>query len=170
MLSHVDRRRLLTAFAAVSVLVPALAFAQGGHSPPQGGEQTPEKDESADKAGDFAKLPPAEKWQRRFPQPVLVSDLIGRKVLDRKQGVLGYLEAVVTTPGGDLHLAFGRRRFLAWRGDTVVVPNVMAALLGPFVMLPEATDDDIAKLPTYRPDAFRPVDAASRIRMALTKH
>ena len=117
----------------------------------------------------FAKLAPAEKWKRRFPQPVLVSDLIGRQVLDRDQGVLGYVEAVVTAPDGEIHIAFRRRRLVLFRGETVVVPNILAALLGPFVMLPEMSDEDIAGLPVFRPAAYATVDGGSRIRMALTK-
>lgn len=166
----VNRRRLSAALAGAAALLPAAAPAEGEHSPPGGGGQAEGKDDKAPRPVDFAKLPAAEKWARRFPQPVLVSDLIGRQMLDRDQGVLGHVQSVVTAPDGELHITFARRRLFVLRGDTVVVPNVIAALLGPFVMLPDATDEEIAKLPAYQPAAFRPVDTGSRIRMALTKN
>lgn len=161
-----SRRGLLAGFAAVSTTG---ASAQG-HGPPDEQGREPSKAERPSKAEAFAKLPPAEKWRRRFPQPVLVSDLIGRKVLDRNQVVLGIVEAIVAAPEGDLHVAFQRRRLFVLRGDTVLVPNILAALLGPFVILPEASDEDIAGLQAYQPSRYRVVEAGSRIRMALAKH
>lgn len=160
----VDRRHLLAGLAGLAIAWPAAVHAQGEHSPPQA------QVGSGGGPAEFAKLPPAEKWKRRFPQPVLVSDLIGRQMLDRDQGVLGTIDTVVATPDGEVHIAFHRRRLVLFRGDTVVVPNVMAALLGPFVMLPEMSDAEIAALPAYRPAAYQALDGGSHIRMALTKN
>ena len=160
------RRRILTGIAAV-VAASTGASAQGGQS--SSGEAGGQ-DRGQSRTEAFGRLSPAEKWRRRFPQSVLVSDLIGRKVLDREQVVLGFVEAIVAAPDGEIHVAFRRRRLLVFRGDTVVVPNVLAALLGPFVILPEASDGEIAGLPAYQPSGYTVVDPASRIRMALTKH
>ena len=111
-----------------------------------------------------------ERWRRRFPQPVLVSDLIGRKMLDQDQGGLGWIEAVVTGPDDQLMIAFARRRLFLFRGETVVVPAKVAALLGPFVMILDLSVDQIADLPAFQATGTTPVDRGSKILMALTKH
>lgn len=111
-----------------------------------------------------------ERWRRRYPQPVLVRDLIGRLMLDRDQGVLGHIETVVTKPDGSLVIAFSRRRLLLLRGPVVAVPANVTALLGPFVMILDLGDEEIEALPLFEPAGVTPVDRGSKIRMALTKH
>lgn len=111
-----------------------------------------------------------ERWRRRFPQPVLVSDLVGRTMLDRDQGVLGWIEALARGPDGALRIAFARRRLLLFKGETVVVPANTTALLGRFVMILDLDFDQIDRLPAFQPTGTVAVDPASRVSMALTKH
>lgn len=118
----------------------------------------------------MSELSQEERWRRRFPQPVLVSDLVGRMMLDRDQGVLGWIEAVVREPGGALKIAFARRRLLVFRGATVVVPASVTALLGRFVMILDLDFDQIDRLPALPSTGVTPVDPGSRISMALTRH
>jgi hypothetical protein len=121
-------------------------------------------------ASPVALMSQEEKWRRRFPQPVLVSDLIGRKVLNPQQGVLGRIETLVRTPDGEVQIVFSKRRLLLLQGDTVAVPAKAAALLGQFVMVLDVSEDEIGKLPAFKPAGAIPVDRAARIQMALTKH
>ncbi len=111
-----------------------------------------------------------ERWRRRFPQPVLVSDLIGRRVLDTGQGVLGHIETLVRTNEGEILIAFARRRLFLFRGETVAVPAKVAALLGPFVMILDLSAAEIDGLRPFSVTGTTAVDRASRIEMALTKH
>ena len=153
-------RSLLRALALGCALMARVeATAQGtGH----GGSQVPGK------AEEFAALPQEEKWRRRFPQPILVSDLVGRLVLNRDQEVLGRIDTLVRTPDDEVQLVFSKRRFLVFWGPAVAVPAKTAALLGPFVMVLDLSDEEIGRLPAWAAGA-PPVDPASRIEMALTK-
>jgi hypothetical protein len=121
-------------------------------------------------SADAPLLSQEERWRRRFPQPVLVSDLIGRLVLDRDQGVLGRIDTLVRNPAGEVDVVLSRRRFFLLWGPTVAVPAKTMALLGPFVMLLDVSPDELAKLPPWTASDAPPVDRASRIAMGLTKH
>lgn len=155
------RQELLRAgLGAAALLASGAAWA----APSDHGRETPPSGDPPEA------LSQDERWRRRFPQPVLVSDLIGRKMLDQDQGGLGWIETVVTTVDDQLLIAFARRRLLVFRGETVVVPAKAAALLGPFVMILDLTAEQIATLPAFQAAGTSPVDRGSTILMALTKH
>jgi hypothetical protein len=108
------------------------------------------------RASPAAPMSQEEKWRRRFPQPVLVSDLIGRKVLNRQQGVLGRIETLVRTPDGEVQIVFSKRRLVVLRGDAVAIPAKAAALLGNFVMVLDVSEDEIGSCrPSGRPGRSR---------------
>lgn len=154
-----NRKRWLRAVAfGCAVLAGAGCFAQDAGSPDPA------------KSGAMAGLSQDEKWRRRFPQPVLVSDLIGRLVLDLDQGVLGRIDTLVRDPDGEVRIVFSKRSFFVFRGATVAVPAKAAALLGPFVMVLDLSKDEVGRLPPWTASDAAPVDRASRIEMALTKH
>lgn len=111
-----------------------------------------------------------EKFRRRFPQPVLVSDLIGRQVLDRDQGVLGRIVTLENAPSGQVQIVFSKRSLFGYGGPTVAIPANVAALLGQFVMVLDLSEEQIDKLPAWTAGSASPVDRNARIQMALTKH
>lgn len=155
-----DRRRFgagaLRAIAALALMAGADAAAQGsGHGLPQ--------------APPPAALSQEEKWRRRFPQPVLVSDLIGRLVLDRDQGVLGRIETLVGAPGGPVQIVYAKQSWFGFGGTTVAVPAKATALLGKFVMVLDLSDEELGRLPAWTAGAPS-VDRTTRIEMGLTKH
>lgn len=155
-----DRRQFvagaLGAIGVWAVMAGADAAAQGsGHGLPQ--------------AATPAALSQDEKWRRRFPQPVLVSDLIGRLVLDRDQGVLGRIETLVGTPDGTVQIVYAKRSWLGFGGTTVAVPAKATALLGKFVMVLDLSDEKLDRLPAWTAGAPS-VDRTTRILMGLTKH
>jgi hypothetical protein len=150
-----------------AAFVLGFALAAGADAAAQG---TGHGAQQATPAGPAAPMSQEDKWRRRFPQPVLVSDLIGRKVLNRQQGVLGRIETLVRTPDGEVQIVFSKRRLVVLRGDAVAIPAKAAALLGNFVMVLDVSEDEIGRLPAFRPAGAVPVERASRIEMALTKH
>ncbi len=111
-----------------------------------------------------------EKWRRRFPQPVLVSDLIGRLVLDTGQGVLGRIETLVRSPDEQVQIVFVKRSLVGFRGDTVAIPAKAAALLGRFVMVLDLSKEDVDNLPAWTKTSMPAIERSSKIEMALTKH
>ena len=161
-------RKALWATAALALLAGTGALGQpSGHGLPA---PSPGAQPEPSGAQPEPKLSQEERWRSRFPQPVLVSDLIGRQMLDRDQGVLGHIEAVVRTSDGRIVIAFARRRFLLFRGETVAVPERVTALLGPFVMILDLTPAEIERLPAFVPAGTTPIAPTARIEMALTKH
>lgn len=151
------RTRLGAMVIALGSLMAAGAAAQGsGHglpqAPPPGG------------------LSQEEKWSRRFPQPVLVSDLIGRQILDREQGVLGRIVTLVNAPDGQVQIVFAKRSLFGYGGPTIAIPAKTAALLGQFVMVLDLSEEEVDKLPAWTAGNAAPVERTSHIRMALTKH
>lgn len=147
------------ALAAV-LLGCTLALSAGATAQPHGGAGlAPAQELSQD-----------ERWRRRFPQPVLVSDLIGRLVLDMGQGVLGRIETLVRTPDEQIQIVFTKRSLFGMRGEIVAVPAKSAALLGRFVMVLDLSREDAAKLPAWTRTGLPEIDRGSKIEMALTKH
>src|SRR5262245_59866862 len=77
-----------------------------------------------------AELSPAQKMQRRYPQPVRVGDLVGLPVLDFDDRTLGYIAAVVRTADGKIKLIVPYGDFLGWRRRPVAVPIEVVAIAG----------------------------------------
>lgn len=153
---------LAALIVTVELSAVVVATAQGdGHGMPQ---------RPAAPAEAVPQMSQEEKWRRRWPQPVLVSDLIGRLVINRDQGVLGRIETLVRTPDDQVQIVFARRTFFSIGGTSVAVPAQTTALLGHFVMVVDVTDEEIARLPPFASASAQPVERGSRIRMALTKH
>lgn len=154
---HKKQRRFKAIALGCALVAGADAAAQGsGHGLPQ--DPTP------------VGLSQEEKWRRRFPQPVLVSDLIGRLILDRNQGVLGRLVTLVRTPDKQLQIVFSKRTLFGFGGPTVAVPTNATALLGQFIMVMDLSEEDAGKLPAWTGANAPSVDRNSRVEMALTKH
>jgi len=128
---------LAAAFVAASVkLVPAAA--------PQDAQAKPE-----DK-----KYTPEERFERRYPQPVKVGDLIGLPVLDERDSTYGYVREVVRTPGGKIVLVVPYRGWLGWPPTdwgrkTVAVPIETVAILARQIAALDFSRADFAAAPPY---------------------
>lgn len=57
---------------------------------------------------------PEQRFERRYPQPVKVSHLVGLPVLDDRDSTYGYIRAVVRGGDGKLHLIVPYRGWLGW--------------------------------------------------------
>lgn len=106
----------------------------------------------------------------RFPQPVRVGDLIGRKLIGPKesQPLLGYIESVTRGADGAAALRVRTWSLLPWRGRVVEVPVQAVALLGEEIALLGLTPEQLAALPDAA-GAPTPVPPNDRIDVGLVR-
>jgi hypothetical protein len=158
---------LALAFLALPSAAPAgdglVRIASGGPQPPR-----------ADASGKDSEQEPTldQKFQRRFPQPVRVGDLIGLPVLDFDDSTIGYVSEVVRRGDGEIDLIvpygpwFGWLRS-QWGRRPVAVPIKSVALLAKQIDALEFTRDDFADAPTWTPSDGSPVALHEKTLIAL---
>lgn len=119
-----------------------------------------------------AELTPEQKMQRRFPQPVLVGDLIGLPVLDFDDSTIGYVREVVRSPDGKISLIvpysarFGWLR-TEWGKRPVAVPIEAVAILARQIDAIDLSREDIAALPDWMPSQAAPLPPHEKTLIAL---
>lgn len=113
----------------------------------------------------------AEAAARRFPQPVRVSDLIGRRVLEpvESQPVLGRVQGVVSGADGEIHLVLRAGGVLGFFTRLVSVPVEAVGLLGQEVVLVEFTPGQLAAMQDFDPSGATPLQGAASIRVGLVR-
>jgi hypothetical protein len=126
--------------------------------------------QTASTAQPAAKAPsPEETFQRRFPQPARVGDLIGLAVIDDYDRTIGHVRHVVRTPEGKIQLIVTQGGWFGYGGRLVAVPLELVGLLGAQIAALEFFRDDFAKAPTWTPGQTTPFRSDDVIRVALTK-
>ncbi|MBV8839380.1 MAG: hypothetical protein JO000_22835 [Alphaproteobacteria bacterium] len=118
-------------------------------------------------------LSPAQKFARRYPQPVKVGFLIGLPVLDGQRSTYGYIREVVRTPEGKILLVVPYRGRLGWAPvdwgrKTVAVPLETVAIQGRQVSALDFSPDDFAAAPAYTGGAIV-LPASETIRIAVSR-
>lgn len=120
----------------------------------------------------------AEAEARRFPQPVRVGDLVGRRLLEPResQPLLGHVERLVRTPEG-LDIVVRQAGLLArvsnglvGGGRRVAVPAEAISLLGEHVALTGLSPAQFAALPDAAPAAPIPPDQVVRLGLVKPFH
>lgn len=113
---------------------------------------------------------PAERAERRFPQPVRVGDLIRRQLLRPvvQQTVLGRVAGVARRPDGAVLLVVDVGGLLGFGTRPVAVPVEVVALLGEHVALMDLTPEQLEMLPTFKGGAML-VASDERIRVGLVR-
>ncbi|MBV9076848.1 MAG: hypothetical protein JO048_05125 [Methylobacteriaceae bacterium] len=111
----------------------------------------------------------AAQTAKRFPQPVRVGDLLGRRLLEPKeaQPVLGRVTGVNRRADGGIDLIVAAGGFLGFGAREVALPTEATALMGEYVALLGVPPEVLSKLPEARETS--PVPREERIRMGITK-
>lgn len=99
-------------------------------------------------------LTPEQKFERRYPQPVKVGNLIGLPMLDERDNTYGYIREVARTADGKIILVVPYRDWLGWAPvdwgrKTVAVPIETVAILARQVAALDFSRDDFAAAPAY---------------------
>ncbi|OYX88429.1 MAG: hypothetical protein B7Y71_00735 [Xanthobacter sp. 35-67-6] len=125
-----------------------------------------------DNAGDDKELTPAQKMQKRFPQPALVSHLIGLPVLDDNDSTIGYIRQVVRSPDGKISLIVPYSRWfgwlpVAWGKRPVAVPIEVVTILARQLDSVDMQRGDYDDAATWQPSQGQPLAPDEKILVAL---
>ena len=106
---------------------------------------------------------------RRFPQPVRVGQLEGRRVLEpvESRNVLGTVSAVVRRRDGGLDIVVKYGGPWGWGGRLIAVPVEAMVLLGSEVEILDFTPAQLDGFPTFATGSAAPVAADTIIQMGL---
>jgi hypothetical protein len=124
------------------------------------------------KPSNDAKLTQEQIFQKRFPQPVRVGDLIGLPVLDYDDSTIGYVRSVVRSPTGKVFLIVPYSAWFGWaRTDwgkrPVAVPIEVVAILARQINSLEMSREDFDEAPTWVPSQARPILPDEKTLIAL---
>jgi hypothetical protein len=149
------------------------------HGLPAGTRNSAKTDDKSDDAanadsddGDDQVLTPAQKMQKRFPQPARVGHLIGLPVLDDDDSTIGYIQQVVRAPDGKISLIvpyspwFGWLRS-GWDKRPVAVPIEAVTILARQLDSVDMSRADYDKAPTWQPSQGKPLAPEDKILVAL---
>ncbi len=116
---------------------------------------------------------PQERMNKRFPQPVLVGDLIGLPLLDYDDRTIGYVRSVVRTPDGDIRLVVTQggwpTGWFNWRARLVPVPIEAVAILGRQIDLLDMTREELAAAGTWSSADGVPIPPGEKIRIGIER-
>jgi hypothetical protein len=115
-------------------------------------------------------MPMNERYLKRFPQPVLVGDLIGLPVLDLNASTLGYVRQVVRTPQDKIDLIVSYSRWWGWLGRRVAVPIEVVGLEGRQLVSLDMPRSEYASAPNWRSADARPLPADAKVKVALARN
>jgi hypothetical protein len=162
------KNRVWPAVAAlVTALLTTIATAPTRADPPivlaQGGAHNPTGAPPADAAT------PAQRMQRRYPQPVRVGDLIGLRVLDDEDVTLGRVREVVRGPDGKISLIVTYGGWFGIGTRLVAVPIEAVAILGRQIAALDMPPSEFAAAPTWADAGAQPLPPDEMIKIAITR-
>ena len=108
---------------------------------------------------------------QRFPQEVLVGDLIGRQVLRHleSQPTIGFVSDVVERVDNRIFVIIDLGGRFAWSRRSVAVPVEALALNGQYLEVNAYSPQQLAALPAFSAKDERPVSRDAKLSVALSK-
>jgi hypothetical protein len=113
----------------------------------------------------------AEAAARRFPQPVRVGDLVGRRVLQplESQPTLGWVLDVVQQQDGTVNVVVNYGGVLGFFARPIAVPVDAMALLGQYMEILDFTPEQLDQFKTFDPGGVSRLPPDSTIRVGLAR-
>jgi hypothetical protein len=113
----------------------------------------------------------AESAAMRFPQPVLVGDLLHREVLRpvESQDVLGRVREVVRDSSGRILVVIDFGGFLGFGSRQIAVPVDAMVLLGKDMEVVAFTPQQLRQFPTFSPSRTTTIPSETIIKVGLAK-
>ncbi|MGI8526055.1 MAG: hypothetical protein ACR2K5_07710, partial [Pseudolabrys sp.] len=110
--------------------------------------------------------------QRRFPQAVLVGDLLGLPVLDGNDSTIGYVRQVVRSRDLKVFLIVPYSSSFGWLRTEygkrpVAVPIELVALLARQINAEDMSREDFDRAPSWTPGQDDPIPAGEKTPIAL---
>lgn len=107
---------------------------------------------------------------RRFPQPVLVSDLVDIPVLDGRLGRLGQTEKAIRARDGALQIVIRHGGLFGFGGRRIALPIAGIAMLGRQVVVMDITPEQLDAWPAWAAADGTPLPSGDKVKVALTKN
>jgi len=114
-------------------------------------------------------MPMKERYQKRFPQPARVGDLIGMPVLDLYSKTLGYVRRVVRNSAGEIRFIVDYSQWWGWFGRPVAVPLEALGIEGGQLVSIAMSPSEYAAAPTWHDTAATPLADDAIVRVALSR-
>jgi hypothetical protein len=113
----------------------------------------------------------AARQAKRYPQPIRVGDLIGRKALQplESQPVLGRVAAITRRSDGGLDMVLRIGGLAGFDARPVAVPIEGIAVMGEFVAVMDFSPEQLNALPTVEGAGGAALPANDVIRMGIAK-
>ena len=113
----------------------------------------------------------AESAAMRFPQPVLVGDLLHREVLRpvESQDVLGRVRELVRDSSGRILVVIDFGGFLGFGSRPIAVPVDAMVLVGRDMEVVAFTPQQLRQFPTFSPSGITAVSGDTIIKVGLAK-
>jgi hypothetical protein len=112
---------------------------------------------------------PEEKMNRRFPQKVRVSDLIGLPMLDYDDQTMGHVTEVVRTSDGKIQLISTCCGYFDWSRHQVAVPIETVAILGRQIDVLDISREEFFKLANWGGNDATQLGIEETIRIAVSR-
>ena len=108
---------------------------------------------------------------QRFPQPVAVGALVGRRVLEplESQPTLGYVNSVVKAADGQINVVVNYGGVAGLFARPIAVPADAMVLLGPYMEIVDFKPDQLETMQTYDGTGFTVLPAGDVIRVGLAR-
>jgi len=136
------------------------------------GKDTDDKGDEPDDKPDSDDAPetPEQRFESRYPQPVHVSDIVGKPMIQLDNAPIGTVRHVTRTSDEKLKLIVPCGGFFGFGSRLVAVPLEAVGSIGTAIVSLDMKADDYAKAPTWRAgdDAILPSDTPMRV--AICRH
>ena len=110
-----------------------------------------------------------EKYARRFPQPVHVSDVLGKPVINDDFALIGHVQSVVRTRDGKIELIVPYDGLFGFGQRLVAVPIEAVASIGKSLVALDMSKEEFRKAPTWYGEDTRFLSPNEVIRVAVTR-
>lgn len=110
-----------------------------------------------------------EKYARRFPQPVHVSEVLGKALINDDFALIGHVRSVVRTREGKIELIVPYDGLFGLGQRLVAVPIEAVASIGTSLVALDMSKEDFRKAPTWFGEGTRFLSPNEVIRVAVTR-
>ena len=127
-------------------------------------------DDKGDDSDDDKPETPEQVFEDRYPQPVHVSDIVGKPMIQTDNTPIGMVRHVVRGADGKMRLVVPYGGFLGFGARLVAVPLELVASIGTAIVSLDMHADDYAKAPTWRSGDGTKLPLDTPMRVAITRH
>ena len=110
-----------------------------------------------------------EKYERRFPQRVHVSDVLGKAMIEDDFTLVGYVRSVARTRDGKIEFIVPYDGLFGLGQRLVAVPIEAVASIGTSIVALDMPKEKFRKAPTWFDVDLQVLDANEVIRVAVTR-